>query len=198
MKLTPMRYKDYTWPHNPETCRVGMERKIAVQKAPFGGYCLQDLGEIHRVMRGEGVFAGEGAYEQFRALERVFHQEGAGMLAHPVWQAMRARFVTLEVLEEPQPDYVRYSFEFWEEGGMTGMTRISAAAETAPGTAEEQQPGADDAEKTGPGEYHLVSKGETLWGISKRYGISLEQLLQLNPQIRNPNLIRPGDEVRVR
>ena len=124
------------------------------------------------------------------------------MLVHPVWQAMRARFVALEVLEEPQPDYVRYSFEFWEEGEMAGMTRLAAAAETTPetppGAAEEPETETVDTEKTDSEAYHIVSKGETLWGIAKRYGISLEQLLGLNPQICNPNLIRPGDEVRVR
>lgn len=46
------------------------------------------------------------------------------MLVHPVWRTDRAYFVSLSVMEEPKPDYVRYSFAFWEddsgyEGGLT-------------------------------------------------------------------------------
>jgi hypothetical protein len=40
-----MRYKDYTWPHNPETYTVERRRSVALHKVPFGGYCLQDLGD---------------------------------------------------------------------------------------------------------------------------------------------------------
>ena len=45
--------------------------------------------------------------------------------------------------------------------------------------------------------YHRVVKGDTLWAIAKRYDVKLAELIALNPQIKNPNLIRVGDEVRV-
>ena len=38
-------------------------------------------------------------------------------------------------------------------------------------------------------------QGDTLWGIAQRFGVSLDALIAQNPQIKNPNLIRPGDEV---
>ena len=44
MKLTPMRFKDYTWPYNPESCRCVWERRVLRQKLPFGGFRVQDLG----------------------------------------------------------------------------------------------------------------------------------------------------------
>ena len=43
-----------------------------------------------------------------------------------------------------------------------------------------------------------VKKGDTLWALAQRYGLSLHQLVALNPQIKNPNLIQIGEEVRVR
>ena len=103
MNLTPMRYKSYVLPYNPETGAVTWERKIAARKVPFGGYCLQDLGLTCRVMRGEGTFTGTGAYEEFRKLEEVFRSDGPGLLIHPVWQAASAYFVTLRLEEEPLP-----------------------------------------------------------------------------------------------
>lgn len=68
MLLTPMRYKDYTWPHNPTTYSITYERQVALHKVPFGRYYMQDLGQSCRVMRGEGVFYGEGAYAEFKKL----------------------------------------------------------------------------------------------------------------------------------
>jgi LysM repeat protein len=39
---------------------------------------------------------------------------------------------------------------------------------------------------------HLVKPGETLSGIAAERGVSLDALVRANPQIVNPNLIRPG------
>ena len=44
MNLAPMRYKDYVWPHNPETYTIRFQRRVAVAKVPFGRYGMQDLG----------------------------------------------------------------------------------------------------------------------------------------------------------
>ena len=45
------------------------------------------------------------------------------------------------------------------------------------------------------GNSDTVHKGDTLWGIAKRHGVSLTALISANPQIKNPNLIYPGDKV---
>ena len=104
MLLKPMRFKDYTWPHNPEIYAVEYRRQIAAHKIPLGGWYLQDLGRTYRIFRGEGTFAGERAYEEFQTLAEVFDQTGPGLLVHPVWRTVSAYFVTLELMEEPLPD----------------------------------------------------------------------------------------------
>ena len=43
--------------------------------------------------------------------------------------------------------------------------------------------------------YYTVKKGDTLWGIAGKFGVALKELIAANPQIRNPNLIYPGDRV---
>ena len=52
-----------------------------------------------------------------------------------------------------------------------------------------------------PTSYHteqvVVMRGDSLWGIARRYGVGLSKLIALNPQIKNPNLIYPGNEVRI-
>ena len=136
MLLKPMRYKDYTWPHNPESCAVEYRRQIAAHKIPLGGWYLQDLGRTYRIFRGEGTFAGERAYEEFQTLAEVFDQTGPGLLVHPVWRTVSAYFVTLELMEEPLPDYVRYRFAFCEagsEGAALKEVSTSAAGGSAAG-----------------------------------------------------------------
>lgn len=184
-----MRYKDYTWPHNPETYTIAWERSLAAQKVPFGSYCLQDLGTICRVMRGEGTFAGENAYDEFRALAEVFAQDGPGLLVHPLWPAASAYFVSLTLTEQPQPDFVRYAFEFWENGApVSGLTAVAAADSSASATA---------GTGTAAAAAYTVRKGDTLWGIAKTCGVKLRALIAANPQIKNPNLIYPGDKVKI-
>ena len=117
MNLAPMRYKDYVWPHNPETYTISFKRQVAVAKVPFGRYGMQDLGMSYRVMEGEGVFAGKGAYDEFKKLASVFYQGGPGLLI------------------------------------------------------------------------------DTLWGIANTYGVTLTALLNVNPQIKNPNRIAVGERV---
>ena len=45
--------------------------------------------------------------------------------------------------------------------------------------------------------YYTVVSGDTLYAIARKYALSLTELVALNPQIRNINLIYPGDRIRV-
>ena len=184
MRLKPMRFRDYTWPSNPESYRIVFRRTVAEHKLPFGRSVTQDMGTACRVFEGEGAFVGAGAYEEFKKLATVFHAGGAGVLVHPVWMTTRAYFTKLEAVQEPLPDYVRYRFAFMEAGETEAVLK---RAERTGGAAAQ-------AEKR----YHTVVQGDTLWAIAARYGTSAAALCALNPQLANPNLIHPGERVRVR
>ena len=191
VNLTPMRYKDYIWPHNPEVYSVEAQRRLVVHQIPFGRCVVQDLGGMCRILRGEGVFAGEDAYEQFRQLAEVFQEEGSGLLVHPVWRTERAWFASLQVTEEPLPDYVRYRFEFREDwDGYKGGFRELGGTDPA-----QTESAAEQAEAKQERSVYTVRQGDTLWGIARRYGVTLTALISANPQIKNPNLIYPGDGV---
>lgn len=187
MQLTSMRYKDYVWPHNPRVYTIDYERQMAVNKVPYGLYHLQDLGRTRRIMRGEGEFVGEDAYAQFGALANVFYKQGPGLLVHPLWQTANAYFVELSLKQEPRADYVSYTFTFWEDleyyDGKLG---------------QEERKESTEQQSISSGVVHRVVQGDTLWGIAKKYGTTVAQLLERNPQIKNPNLIRVGQEVSVR
>ena len=187
MALTPMQYKGFVWPHNPRTYTIRFQRQVAVHKVPFGRYALQDLGLGQRVMEGEGVFYGPEAYDTFRRLATVFYEGGPGTLVHPVWQSARVYFVRLELTQEPRPDYVGYRFTFWEDCGLyrQGLTPRQDQAAALPAPREQ-------------GTWHTLAQGETLWSAAQAWGITLARLLELNPEIKNPNLAQAGQRVRVR
>lgn len=50
--------------------------------------------------------------------------------------------------------------------------------------------------QTGGGTY-VVQRGDTLSEIAARYGVSLWEILAVNPQIRNANLIYPGQVINL-
>ena len=77
-------------------------------------------------------------------------------------------------------------------GGFEGYSQ-SLTAKTAAGTATT----ATTTTAAASGQYHTVVKGETLWAIAQTYGSTLGRLMVLNPQIKNPNVITPGQRVRV-
>ena len=192
-----MQYKNYVWPHNPRTYRITYQRQVAVQKVPFGRYALQNLGLTRRVMEGEGEFFGPEAYDEFRKLASVFYQEGPGVLIHPVWQSAKVYFVGLALAQEPKQDYVRYTFTFWEDDNWYSQKLVPVGQTTA----VSKSAGVSSAGKGGTAagaEYHTVSQGETLWGIAQSRGMSLGQLLVLNPQLKNPNRVSVGEKLRVK
>ena len=176
MKLSPMRFKSYVWPHNPKTFEVTEKRRLSVNPIPFGRQWVTDMGTDCRVLRGEGEFAGAGAYEEFMRLKAVFDEGTPGVLVHPVWKSVKVWFAELSLIQEPLEDYVRYSFEFVEDGEQVSDTRPVAAVTS--GRAEVRT--------------YTVRQGDTMWGIARDHGLELYELIGLNPQIKNPNLIYPG------
>ena len=78
----------------------------------------------------------------------------------------------------------------WEsyDGYAQGLSE-SAAAQSSAGT---ETSGGSSAAR-----WHTVVKGESLWSIAAQYNRSLNELIALNPQIKNPNLIQVGEKVRV-
>lgn len=189
-RLQPMRYKDYVWPHNPRSYTITYRRRVSVQEVPYGYYTMESLGHGHRVMRGSGEFVGEGAYEEFKRLAKVFYTGGEGTLVHPCWQSAHVFFVKLSLEQMPRPDYVAYTFEFWES-----YDRYETALKPVPEHGKDTGGGAKPS--VGAAAYHTVKKGENLWSIARKYQISFAKILALNSGLKNPNLIYAGQKVRV-
>jgi len=44
---------------------------------------------------------------------------------------------------------------------------------------------------------YVVQPGDTMFLIAQRYGVSLDELIKANPQIRNPDVIFPGEVIHI-
>ena len=44
---------------------------------------------------------------------------------------------------------------------------------------------------------YTIQRGDTLSAIARQHGVSLSELLAANPQVRNPNVIYPGDKLDI-
>lgn len=171
-KLTPMQFRDFVWPNNPHTYSIQYRRLTAALKYPSGTYCLQDLGRTYRIMEGEGEFFGADAYQTFGQLANTFYAEKSGILRHPVWQDAEALLVQLELTQKPLADYVAYRFTFYE------MPTVPASV------------GAAEREKT-----VTLAQGQTLWSLCESYQITMQALLEKNPDIANPSEAAEGRTV---
>ncbi|AGT31620.1 peptidase P60 [Geobacillus genomosp. 3] len=74
--------------------------------------------------------------------------------------------------------------------------RVGQAIQVAGGTTDKRTYTVQPAAAAVNGQY-IVQKGDTLSGIAKKFQISIDRLLSLNPQIANPNVIRVGQAIKV-
>jgi len=44
---------------------------------------------------------------------------------------------------------------------------------------------------------YTVQAGDSLWSIAQKFGVTLEKLIAANPQIKDPNLIYPGQVINI-
>lgn len=107
-----LRYKTYTWPHNPTSYTEKLQRSPIYIQLENGTYQFAGISEIKRVITGAGAFYGENAYKEFKALQAIAEKAGTGELVHPIWGTRTCYFTSLEMTQEPRENYVPYRFTF--------------------------------------------------------------------------------------
>jgi uncharacterized YkwD family protein/spore coat assembly protein SafA len=51
--------------------------------------------------------------------------------------------------------------------------------------------------KTNAESTYIVKKGDTLWTISRAFQTGLSEMIRANPQVTNPNIIYPGQNIKI-
>lgn len=171
MNHKKMRYKGFEFDINPTDITVkskAMTREIAV---PFNSHIIQELGYYPKHISGKGIFTGEKSVRKYAELESIFKEGGRGMLYISGAEPMTAVMTCLEFNGKSGQSGISYYFEFvqcCEEFKDKNAVRL-----------------------------HTVKKGETLFHIANKYGVSVEKLMSLNPKIPAPFEIKENDEVRL-
>lgn len=109
--MDSLSYKTFVWPQNPHTYKEELARE-AQYRTQDGEAVYEGMGEVKRVITGSGAFYGEGAFDQFKKLAKLFESKTPGNLEHPVWGIRYCYFTGLEMTQEPREDYVSYRFTF--------------------------------------------------------------------------------------
>ena len=107
-------FKEFTWPRNPDSCRREYVREPVYTKDALGNAVFSKMGPKKLTISGEGVFLGENAAADFKALAAMFDSAEPGMLAHPVWGEVSCYFTELEMTRDAGAEYVSYRFVFRE------------------------------------------------------------------------------------
>ena len=169
MKLIPMRFKGVTWRHNPRELAFESEKQVTELHAPFEGCAVQDTGRKGMCVRGEGELLGADCMEQFAALLALFREGGSGVLSIEGVKPFSAVFESLKLVGKPKPDVLTYRFLFRE---------VMSDADNKPRT-------------------YTVGANENLWDVSCRFGVGIDALVALNPQVRRPDIVAEGEVVRL-
>lgn len=169
MNIAKMSYKNQFWKYNPSTVKLLSTREIVEQKIPMSGNVIQNFGRNARVVTGEGYFFGEDCFLQYDNLWGLHKEETSGLLTIPKFAVMNCYFLNLEIIGEPKENLIKYKFTFLED--------------------------MDGCESRFVPSFHIVEKGESLWNISNKYNISVEELLSRNLWLKNPFSLVVGDKV---
>ena len=102
-------------------------------------------------------------------IRRLFREGGSGVLTIAGMPSVYAEFESLKLVGKPRPDVLTYSFAFRE-------------------LMEER----DDKRRE-----IIAAENENLWDISYRFGIGIDTLVRLNPQVKRPDILTAGEVVRL-
>lgn len=171
MEISPMRFKSHTWNYNPEKIKILSQKEVVESIVPLDDNITESLGRNARVVTGEGCVFGENCFEEYYSIWDVFRDNTPGVLSIPEFAVMNAYFTSLSVIGEATDNLIRYSFTFTEV--------------------------MDTTREKSPKTVHIASDGESLWDIAYKYDITVEMLLELNPELKHPFDVTEGLEVSI-
>ena len=110
--MEKLSYKSFVWPRNPHTYKEESFRDGEYRKNDAGEDVFQGMGLLSRTITAEGVFFGERAYEDFRALAELVNSTEPGNLEHPIWGIRYCYLTGLEMTQEPKENCISYKITF--------------------------------------------------------------------------------------
>ncbi len=168
-----MRFMGFTLHHNPETIEITDTANISQEAVPFANPIIFNIGTKATVVKGEGVFYGANAFEQYLQLKQLYESCKSGVLSISGVNPFNAYLNELKLKCTPIDNYVEYVFTFIEVA-----EPVITENSTAP-------------------MYYIAQENEDLWDISINLSICIDKLVELNPQFSSPLNVNKGDKVRI-
>lgn len=172
MRFAPMRFDSMSLRHNPEKLRITGSNYVKEYLSPCCEADSVGLGRELCRIAGEGELCGADCIAQYQGLQRLQISGKRAKLVLPHMQPLYAYLKELELTAKPVDNVLSYRFLFIEA----------------------QSPRPDHQGS----EYYLtISQGESLWDISYTFGVPIERLTELNPQIPLIDDLDEGERVRL-
>lgn len=167
-----LRFKSFVFPTNPSQVQLDGENHLQRSHIPFATEKVIPFGRVARVVSGKGKFVGSEAVKQSMALQALFQSGEAGMLYISGFEPMNAIMSDYTISQVGGTNEVQYTFKFVEVVSKT-IYRDGKQYITVPTT-------------------------KTLWEIASEYNITIDTVMELNPQFMTPWARVSGAEVRIR
>ena len=166
-----MSFGDFVFPNNPQQIRITRSRDISEQRLMSDDSLVTENGRRPRHISGEGEFFGEDCAAQFASLRERFERGGSGILYIPSQRPMLAYFRELQMIAADIGRVIKYSFVFVE---------------------------CSDGMKKSPVTRRIADGVKCLWDYSFESGIDIGALIELNPDVKRPDIAVPhGRSVRL-
>lgn len=154
-----MKFGDFEWPHNPEKIQISYQNNISTTLFPFRKCKTEITAPGPRVVTGNGRFTGDDALFYASKLCNLKNLQAPKKLKLPLTEPFDCVLSKTVIFASASENAVLYEFEFIE---------------------------ADSEEDTSLTHTVDVKKGDSVYSISARTGVSVDRLLKLNPAIRDP------------
>lgn len=132
---------------------------------------VYDSQAVSSTVSGEGEFTGENAFSKYKFLKEIFLKGEAKWLRIPKVKPIFAKLMALDLIQNAKENMVSYSFRFEEV--------------------------AEKYIKPDEISYAEIAEEKSLWDIERNYGVAVETLLELNPEIPDCYSVNKGGMIRI-
>ena len=140
-----------------------MSKSLKTDFLPHIGAKQTAINQNYKIISGNGEFKGENCAKQFENLSDIFIENSSGQLIIPSFAPIQAFFIELSITHSNSANLINYKFKFIEDFSHKLSTVISE----------------------NPTDY-TIKNNESLWDVSKKFNISIEDLIKQNPHIPSP------------